>query len=285
MDTGGGPIRVQLAHQSGDAPVEIIVFFRFAHPNAPKNDGRVVPVLKNHLLGVLQLLIFPLDIADVAGARNLADDQEAKFIAAVQEGRRLGVVCRPNGVYAQLVLQNIRILNLHGIRHGVTHVREGLGSAEPPKLDFLSVQIEPVLPEFRFSESHPGNHGVHDFPFCQQFRPEIVQNRVIRFPAPDASHGESHGSFRGGYVAHIRIVVVGSVQANTLANLHRRFRIGNLYPTDGLRPAAWEMGAHIHVLNVHLFFDIQVHVPIDAAVGQEIRMLSEWRNVQAFPGV
>ncbi len=75
------------------------------------------------------------------------------------------------------------------------------------------------------------------------------------------------------------------MHANSLANLHRRFRVGNLHPADGLRPALWEMGAYIHVLNVHLLLDIQVHVPIDAAVGQEVRMLSEWRNIQAFPGV
>ena len=75
VDAGRRPIRIQLACQPGDSPVEVIVFFRFAHPNAPQDDGRVVPVLKNHLLRVLQFLIFPFDIADVAGARDFTDDQ------------------------------------------------------------------------------------------------------------------------------------------------------------------------------------------------------------------
>src|SRR5918998_244247 len=65
--------------------VEYVIILRLVDPHAPENDRRVVPVPPDHRLYVPAGELFPALVADMLPTGDLLEDQEAYFVAAVQE--------------------------------------------------------------------------------------------------------------------------------------------------------------------------------------------------------
>ena len=84
--------RVQRVGDGVRPLIEGVVIHRLVDANAPENDGRMIPVLQNHILHIRHRLILPGVPSDVLPAREFREDQKPQFIAAVDERLRLRVV-------------------------------------------------------------------------------------------------------------------------------------------------------------------------------------------------
>ena len=56
-DSSRGPAAVQGPGRRIGAPVKCVIISRFVDPHTPQNDGRMISVLHDHILGVFYLLI------------------------------------------------------------------------------------------------------------------------------------------------------------------------------------------------------------------------------------
>ena len=63
------------------ALVKRIVVHTLVDAHTPEDDGRMVSVLDDHVLHILDCLVLPVLVADVLPARHLREDQEAQLIA------------------------------------------------------------------------------------------------------------------------------------------------------------------------------------------------------------
>ena len=109
----GGPGGVQFMGQLVGAAVEFVVIHRLVDPDAPEDDGGVVPVLGHHLLDVADGQALPGASADVLPARDLREDQEADLVAPVHKMLGLRVMGGPDGVEPSSFFR-IRVQPLRG---------------------------------------------------------------------------------------------------------------------------------------------------------------------------
>ena len=85
--------RYRAAWASGvGARIKIVVVLRFVDAHAPQNDGGMIPVAADHPPHVAHRQILPGFVADVLPAGDLFEDQQAEFVAGVQEVGRLRIV-------------------------------------------------------------------------------------------------------------------------------------------------------------------------------------------------
>src|SRR5205085_7101101 len=115
----------------------------------------MVPITLNHLLDILEREILPIVIADVLPARDLFKDQQAIFITAVEELRRLRIVRSAHDVALEFFAQNPRVALLNSRGHRLTNVGKSLMTVQPTQLQMLSVQLKTFRRELRFTETDP----------------------------------------------------------------------------------------------------------------------------------
>ena len=101
---GGRAAGVQLAGDGVGAGVEFIIVLAFVDAHAPQHDGRVVPVLQNHLPDVFACLLLPRLIPDVLPTWNLGKHQQSQPVALIYKVLALRIVAGTDGVAAQFRL-------------------------------------------------------------------------------------------------------------------------------------------------------------------------------------
>src|SRR5882724_276483 len=91
-DTAGGTSGVEAAGHSISLSVEVVVVLRFIDTDAPQDDARMVPVAADHSADVVDRDLFPRFVADMLPAGNFFENQQAHFIAGIEEVAGLRVV-------------------------------------------------------------------------------------------------------------------------------------------------------------------------------------------------
>ncbi len=120
--------------------IEVMGIAGFVDTDTPEDDGRMVPVALNHLADVFFRHFLPFQVTDVLPTRNLFEDQEADFIASIQESGRLRIVRRTGEVQTEIVLQNIGVFALSTGRHRITDIWIRLVTVQSTQEDFLPVE-------------------------------------------------------------------------------------------------------------------------------------------------
>src|ERR1019366_8929073 len=92
-------------------------------------------------------------VSDVLPARNFFQDQQAEFIASIQEMTRLRIMRRAHDIALEASTKDLRVTPLHPSRHGLPHKGERLMTVEPAQLDHFAVQLETVFGKPRLAET------------------------------------------------------------------------------------------------------------------------------------
>src|SRR5690348_2847052 len=119
--------------------VEVVIVARFVNANSPQNDRRMVPVTSNHAADVIDGDGLPWFVADVLPAGDFFEDEQAEFVAGIEEIWRLRVMGSSHNVALELPLQNISIATLTAGTHRLSHKREGLMPVQSAELDHLAI--------------------------------------------------------------------------------------------------------------------------------------------------
>ena len=278
---GGGPAGIQPVGQGIGAGVQLVIVLTLVDAHPPQHNGRVAPVLQNHLPHILHRLINPVLAADVLPAGDFGEHQQTAAVAFIQEILALGIVAGADRVAAQLLLQNAGILPLHGFRGGVAHIGEALMAVEAPQEGLFAVEIKPVPPEFRRAETEGGAAAIQLAAIGgQQYRGAGVQRGAFRVPRGGVGHLGGKAGFSG---------------ALFFLPDHRPRPGAQLHPNPGIRRGAVQgqldaggMGGgrgHIDVLHQRRAPQIQPGLPVQSAVGQIVYDKAEGWNGGILGGV
>ena len=121
------------------SPIEIIIVQAFVDTYSPKEYGRVVSVLEDHLFSILDSCLLPILIPYMLPAWNLCEDQKADAVTFVYEVSALRIVAGPYSIAAQFILQCPGILPLHSLRCSVADVGPALVAVKAVEEELLSI--------------------------------------------------------------------------------------------------------------------------------------------------
>src|SRR5215468_819367 len=107
----------------------------------------MVPIAANHAPNIVNRDFLPLLVADMLPTRNFLEDQQTKFVACVQEIRRLRVVRCPHNVALEFPFQDVSIAPLPTGSHRLTNKRKCLMSVESAQFNDLPVEFETMIGE------------------------------------------------------------------------------------------------------------------------------------------
>jgi hypothetical protein len=113
----------------------------------------MIPVAADHAADVVDGDELPGLVADVLPAGNFLEDEEAYFVASIEEMAGLRIVRSANDVAMELVAEDARIAALCAAGHGLSDEGEGLMAVEAAELDDFAVQLEAVVSELGFAEA------------------------------------------------------------------------------------------------------------------------------------
>ena len=88
--------RIQAVRDSVRPCIEFVVVLALVYPDAPNEDRRMVPVLKDHVPDVLHRNVLPFSVADMLPSGNLGEDEKPDFVAPVNEMPALRIMRRPD---------------------------------------------------------------------------------------------------------------------------------------------------------------------------------------------
>ena len=237
----------------------------------------MVPVLQDHLPGVLDGLGLPAAAADVLPAGNFCEYQQAQPIALVQEIVALGIVGGAHGVAGQLPFQNSGILPLKALRGGVAHIGPALVPVQSPQKGALAVEVKAVGLEFHHPEAYLLLPHVHDLADFQKGHPAGVEHRVAGIPGPDTGALDGDHAIGGEGLAYDAPL--------TPQQLHQQqTAIGVVELGANFQGGEGRRGDE-QVFDVAFFPDVQPDLPVQAAVGQVVDDVAEGRNFRIFGGV
>src|SRR5215813_10377587 len=114
----------------------------------------MVPVASDHPLDIVDGEILPRLITDMLPARDFLEHQEPQLITRIQKVWRLWIVGRPHNIALEIFAENPGVASLHARGHRLPHEGKCLMPVQPPQLQMLSVEEEPVRCKFRFAESN-----------------------------------------------------------------------------------------------------------------------------------
>src|SRR5215475_3169583 len=114
----------------------------------------MVPVAPDHPLDIVDREILPLLVADMLPARDFLEHQESHLITRIKKVWRLRVVRRPHDIALEIFAKNPGVASLHARGHRLPHEGKCLMPVQPPQLQMLSVEEEPVWCEFRLAKSN-----------------------------------------------------------------------------------------------------------------------------------
>ena len=106
-DASGLARRIELMCQRVGAHVKIVIVLRLVDAHAPENDGGMVPVAADHSADIVDGNQLPWLVANVLPAGNLFQNEQADFVAGIEEVARLRVVRGADDVALELVAQNM----------------------------------------------------------------------------------------------------------------------------------------------------------------------------------
>src|SRR5208337_1132407 len=148
------PRGIELVRGRIGAHVEVVIVQRFVDAHAPQDDAGMIPIAPDHAAHIVDGNQLPWFIPDVLPAGDFFQDQQAHFIASVQEMPRLRVVRGAHNVALQLLAEDLRVSPLWAGRHGLPHKRERLMLVEPPQLDDLAIQLEAMVGKLGLPETN-----------------------------------------------------------------------------------------------------------------------------------
>src|SRR5690242_15380962 len=93
-------------------------------------------------------------------ARDFFEDQQADFVAGVEEVPRLRVVRSAHNVGFEFVLEDVRVAALAAAGHGLSDKGEGLMAVQTAKLDDFAVECEALVGKFGVAEADCAAVGV-----------------------------------------------------------------------------------------------------------------------------
>ena len=150
-------------------------------------------------------------------------------------------------------------------------------AVQAPDLQFPAVEIETVRLKFRTAEARTNTVGIQNPAVSNQLRFNHVQCGMVHVPELDVLHT----ALQRGAIA-LGNQGAPTVHQRELPQHHAITIALNGHITDD---AAVDLRLHKDVRDVCLLFDVQIDIPVDAAVGHIIDHKSEGRNIQALPGV
>ena len=264
--------------------VERFIVGAAVDPYAPQKDAGMVAALADHLAAVLQCLRLPALVADVLPARHLHKDQKPQLVAGVEEGLALGVVAGAHCIAAQLLFQDLGIQLLDAVRHGIALIGVALVAVQAAQLHPLAVEVQPARHELKGAEAEPGGsfvqHPVGQAAGAGADEPhgEGVQEGVADAPWMDAVQGAHDGQRQ---LAAVECPAPGGAADLGLQGAADRLAHG------GGVDAEIALGLRLDedVPQVGRLLHVQRDGAVDAAVGQEIDLPAEGRDVQVFPAV
>ena len=121
------------------SPIEIIIVQAFVDPYSPKEYGRVVSVLEDHLFSILDSCLLPILIPYMLPAWNFCEDQKSDAVTFIYEVSALWVVAGPYSIAAKFKLQCPGILPLHSLWSSVTYVGPALMAVKAVEEELLSI--------------------------------------------------------------------------------------------------------------------------------------------------
>src|SRR5216683_5876522 len=142
----------------------------------------MVPIATNHATDIVDSDVLPGNVADVLPAGDLFENEQAQFVAGVEEVPRLRIVRRTDDVALEAVAQNLRVAALHAGGHRLSNKRECLMAVESAQLDDLAVEREPSRREPRLAESHAAAVPVDGRAFIQQLHVDPIQLGIFEIP-------------------------------------------------------------------------------------------------------
>ena len=244
----------------------------------------MVAALTDHLPAVLQGLSLPHLVADVLPAGHFQKHQQAQLVAGVQERRALGVMAGADGIAAQLLFQDLGIQLLDAVGHGIALIGVALVAVQAPQLHPLAVEVEPPGHELDRAETEPGGplvqHPVGQAAGAGADQPhgEGVEGRMLHAPGVDAVQGAHDGQRQ--------LAAVQGTAPGGAADLGLQGAAHGLAHGGGIDPEiTLGLGLDEDVPQIGGLLHIQRDGPVDAAVGQEIDLSPERRDVQILPAV
>ena len=84
--------RVEFARDAVGLGIEAVMVGRLVDANAPEDDGRMVPVAGDHAAYIGDRFLLPYFTAEMLPARDFLEDEQADFVALVEEVSRLRVM-------------------------------------------------------------------------------------------------------------------------------------------------------------------------------------------------
>ena len=152
-DAAGGAGGVETVSEGVGAYVEIVVVAGFVDARAPQDDAGMIPVAANHAADVIDGDFLPRLVADVLPAGNFFEDEQAHFVAGIEEMAGLRIVRGADDVAMEFVAEDARVAVLGAGGHGLSDEGKCLMAVEAAELNDLAVQFEAVLGELCFAEA------------------------------------------------------------------------------------------------------------------------------------
>ena len=163
-----------------------MIVFGLVDAHAPQNDGGMIPVAANHAADVIDRDQLPGLIADVLPARNLFENQQAEFVAGIEEMARLRIVRSADDIALELVAQDLGVAALRTGRHGLSDPGKSLMAVEAAQLDDFAVQLESVIGELRFAEAETARVFVEQLSSVTEANARRIQIAFIEVPELDS---------------------------------------------------------------------------------------------------
>src|SRR5208337_3851735 len=153
--------RIELMSESIGSAVKTMIIPGLVDAHTPEDDAGMIPVAPDHPGQIVDGEELPVFVADVLPTGDFFEDEQAKFVARVQEVPRLRIVRSANDIAFQLSAEDLRIAALNAGRHGLSDERESLVAIEAAQLEQLSVQLEAMIGEASFTKANSPRIAVH----------------------------------------------------------------------------------------------------------------------------
>src|SRR3977135_2735644 len=142
----------------------------------------MVPVTPDHPADVVNRKLLPALVADVLPSRNFLQNEQAYFVARVEEMTRLRVVGSTNDIALELFSKYLGIATLTACRHRLAHEWESLVPVTTAKLDYFAVQFEAVIRESGLAEAKATGILIEYFGPSLQTHTRRVEVRLFKTP-------------------------------------------------------------------------------------------------------
>ena len=158
----------------------------------------MVPVTPDHPADVVNRELLPALVADVLPSRNFLQNEQAYFVARVEEMTRLRVVGSTNDIALELFPKYLGIATLTACWHRLANEWESLVAVEAAKLDYSAVQFEAVIRESGLAEAKATGILIEYFGPSLQTHTDRIEIRLFKTPRLDVAQVvEAHGASNG----------------------------------------------------------------------------------------